>query len=124
MLLSSLPILGEYFIRYRNLDFDDLTEGDDSSTRIAAATLFLAGIAIQICISLYLMCKKNKHGKHVVVRSMLDLASGSRSPFHNMHNFAVVSMSRHTMNKPPTSEFEMVASSEHSSDEDGLTIMF
>ena len=41
---------GEFFIRYDNMQFDDTDPGNDRDTRIASATLFCAGIFIQVYV--------------------------------------------------------------------------
>eukprot|EP01038_Epipyxis_sp_PR26KG_P011869 gene11869-15886_t len=46
-------MVGEFFIRYQNLDYDDKTEKDDATTRIIAAFLFCSGITVQVCILCY-----------------------------------------------------------------------
>ena len=56
-------MVGEFFIRYDNMEFDDHTEHNDTSTRVLSLVLFLSGIVIQICIisyyTLYLCCNKS-----------------------------------------------------------------
>jgi hypothetical protein len=41
---------GEFFLRYRNLDFDDGDPGNDRDTRLVAMTLFLSAIVLQLSI--------------------------------------------------------------------------
>ena len=49
---------GEFFVRYRNLELDDSTEGADNQTRIASSCLFCAGILLQIYVISHLTAKK------------------------------------------------------------------
>lgn len=52
---------GEFFLRYDNLAYDDMDEGNDSDTRLASAALFSLGLCIQgfILIILLLYCGKS-----------------------------------------------------------------
>lgn len=49
---------GEFFLRYNNLEYDDLTEHDDSSTRIISSVLFCLGITLQISNILFLTYRR------------------------------------------------------------------
>ena len=49
---------GEFFVRYRNLELDDTTEGADDQTRIASSCLFCTGILLQIYVVGYMSYKK------------------------------------------------------------------
>jgi hypothetical protein len=53
---------GEFFIRYDNLQFDDANPGNDRNTRIASATLFVAGMLTQlyVVIVLYLRYRQKQ----------------------------------------------------------------
>ena len=48
---------GEFFIRYDNMEVDDLTEHNDSSTRMFSAMFFIIGLLIQFCIVVYYLGK-------------------------------------------------------------------
>lgn len=41
---------GEFFIRYRNYEFDDVDPGNDTNTRLASAVCFGAGICCQLYV--------------------------------------------------------------------------
>ena len=43
-------MMGEFFIRYDNMEFDDHNEHNDTFTRIIALVLFLTGICIECSI--------------------------------------------------------------------------
>jgi hypothetical protein len=43
---------GEFFVRYKNLELDDLDEGNDENTRIASTAFFLMGFFIQVVVIL------------------------------------------------------------------------
>lgn len=45
---------GEFFIRYKNSQFDDRDGGNDTDTRIAATVFFVLGLLIQIYIVLHM----------------------------------------------------------------------
>lgn len=45
---------GEFFLRYDNLQLDDLNEGNDRNTRIVATTFFATGMVLQLVVIVYL----------------------------------------------------------------------
>jgi len=51
---------GEFFVRYRNLELDDTTEGADNQTRIASSCLFCTGIILQIYVISHMTVKSGK----------------------------------------------------------------
>lgn len=51
---------GEFFLRYNSLQYDDLTEHNDGSTRIASSCLFCFGISLQIIVTSYLLNNRYK----------------------------------------------------------------
>lgn len=81
---------GEFFLRYDNLEHDDATQGNDYNTRVASATLFLLGLAIQAyvmtsaCISVAYFQNSNRssHGRG---------SSGRQIEMMNVSNNMVVS---------------------------------
>lgn len=116
---------GEYFIRYQNLEYDDLTEGNDTETRITSCILFLIGIAIQVCISLYLLVQR-KGSKPVLVTSIIEL-TGVTSPFSSKMESATMSAVSSSVTgaaaaRPSTQGFAKLSLSEHSDDE--VSVMF
>ncbi len=63
ILANYVWMAGEFFIRYKDMELDDGTEGNDSRTRIASLCLFLSGILLQTynsaVISVDLYMKRN-----------------------------------------------------------------
>ena len=82
---------GEFFLRYDNLEHDDATQGNDYNTRVASATLFLLGLAIQayvmvsVCISVasFQNSSRSSHGGRG--------SSGRQIEMMNVSNNVVVS---------------------------------
>jgi len=71
ILANYVWMAGEFFIRYKDMELDDGTEGNDSRTRIASLSLFLLGILLQaynsavISIDVY----RKRQGKFTSVRT-------------------------------------------------------
>jgi len=46
-------MMGEFFIRYDNMEFDDGNEQNDSETRLLSLTCFLSGLVVQALLLMY-----------------------------------------------------------------------
>ena len=93
---------GEFFVRYRNLELDDTTEGADDGTRIASSCLFCTGIALQVYVIGHMTYRKlaGRHqNKGIYARSRIEMFSfGSthstaatmtqQRPHHNLAAYA------------------------------------
>lgn len=71
ILANYVWMAGEFFIRYKEMELDDGTEGNDSRTRIASLSLFIFGILLQtynsvvISFDLY----KKRQSKFTIVKT-------------------------------------------------------
>lgn len=79
---------GEFFIRYDNLEHDDLTQGNDYNTRIASATFFLLGICLQTYILLS-VCISVFNNSNQISRSSSGSLSRSGVEMKSMSNMVV-----------------------------------
>lgn len=78
-------MIGEFFLRYHNLDLDDGNEGDDMSTRIISCVLFSASFALQLYI-IYSMWT-HRRNRDEAVRTV-EMTSSSIKYHHIMVNYA------------------------------------
>lgn len=53
---------GEFFVRYRNLELDDTTQGSDDKTRVVSSILFCTGILLQVYVITYMSLRKLRQG--------------------------------------------------------------
>lgn len=101
---------GEFFVRYDHLQHDDGSPGDDRNTRIAAATFFAVGFALQMYVSavLYLRYRARRNQDTLTTGT----ASISVSGVPNIDMFDVKSLIRYqtlmvSFSPQHTSESEM-----------------
>jgi hypothetical protein len=76
-------MIGEFFLRYRNLELDDGNEGDDMITRIIASVLFSSSFALQLYI-IYSMWTERHNTRLGAVRSVEMTGSSNFVQYHNI----------------------------------------
>jgi hypothetical protein len=79
---------GEFFVRYNNLQLDDLNEGNDRNPRIIASTFFACGIAIQAYVLIYLSLGA------ICSRKSNRFSSGSTPYYNNIPRIQISSSPR------------------------------
>ena len=74
-------MVGEFFLRYHNLEHDDGNEGDDMITRICACVLFGLSFSIQMYIIYYIWIRRDTN---TLDRSFVELTTSNFFKYHSI----------------------------------------